>query len=336
MKILVTGSAGFIGSALSIKLLDRGDSVIGIDNHNNYYDPALKESRLSRHINHKNYNHINMDIEDQKAVEELFNEHQFDGVAHLAAQAGVRYSIENPLKYVKTNMVGFGHILEGCRYGNVAHLVYASSSSVYGSNTKIPFSVHDNVDHPISLYAASKKANELMAHTYSHLYDLPTTGLRFFTVYGPWGRPDMALFKFTKAMLAGEKIPVFNYGKHHRDFTYIDDVVEGVIRVLDRLAEPNLQWSGDTPDPGTSQVRWRIYNIGNNSPVELLDYIEAIEEALGIKAEKELLPLQLGDVPDTYADVDDLVKEFDYKPSTRVKHGVKNFVDWFKEFYKIG
>ena len=335
MKVLVTGAAGFIGSALSIRLLDRGDKIIGIDNHNDYYDPKLKEARLIGHKDHPNYTHIRMDIEDGKAVEGLFKEHQFDGVVNLAAQAGVRYSIENPLAYINTNMVGFGHILEGCRHNNVGHLVYASSSSVYGSNTKMPFSVHDNVDHPLSLYAASKKANELMAHTYSHLYDLPTTGLRFFTVYGPWGRPDMALFKFTKAMLAGEKIPVFNYGKHRRDFTYIDDVVEGVIRVLDRLAEPNLQWSGDTPDPCISKVRWRVYNIGNNSPVELFDYIEAIEEALDIKAEKELLPLQPGDVPDTYADVDDLVKEFDYKPSMSVKQGVKNFVDWFKEYHNL-
>ena len=335
MKVLVTGSAGFIGSALSICLLNRGDVVIGIDNHNDYYDPDLKEERLARHINHKNYTHIRIDIKDGKAVEELFKKHQFDGVANLAAQAGVRYSIENPLAYINTNIVGFGHILEGCRHNNIGHLVYASSSSVYGSNTKMPFSVHDNVDHPLSLYAASKKANELMAHTYSHLYDLPTTGLRFFTVYGPWGRPDMALFKFTKAMLAGEKIQVFNYGKHRRDFTYVDDIVEGVIRVLDRPAEPNPQWSGDTPDSGTSQAPWRVYNIGNNSPVELLDYIEAIEEALGIKAEKDLLPLQPGDVPDTYADVDDLVKEFDYKPSMNVKQGVKNFVDWFKEYHNL-
>ena len=335
MKILVTGSAGFIGSALSIKLLDRGDSVIGIDNLNNYYDPALKESRLSRHINHKNYNHINMDIEDQKAVEELFNEHQFDGVAHLAAQAGVRYSIENPLKYIKTNMVGFGHILEGCRYGNVAHLVYASSSSVYGSNTKIPFSIHDNVDHPISLYAASKKANELMAHTYSHLYNLPTTGLRFFTVYGPWDRPDMALQKFTKSILAGEKIQVFNYGKHRRDFTYIDDIVEGVIRVLDQPAIPNQIWDCSQPDPGSSSAPWRIYNIGNNSPVKLLDYIKAIENALGIKADKELLPLQPGDVPDTYADVADLVQDFNYKPSITVNQGVAKYIEWYKNYYNV-
>ena len=335
MKILVTGSAGFIGSALSIKLLDRGDSVIGIDNHNNYYDPALKESRLSRHINHKNYNHINMDIEDQKAVEELFNEHQFDSVVNLAAQAGVRYSIENPLKYIKTNMVGFGHILEGCRYGNVAHLVYASSSSVYGSNTKIPFSVHDNVDHPISLYAASKKANELMAHTYSHLYNLPTTGLRFFTVYGPWDRPDMALQKFTKSILAGEKIQVFNYGKHRRDFTYIDDIVEGVIRVLDQPAIPNQTWHSSQSDPGSSSAPWRIYNIGNNSPVELLDYIKAIEDALGIKADMELLPLQPGDVHDTYADVVDLVRDFDYKPSITVNQGVAKFIEWYKNYYNV-
>ena len=335
MKILVTGSAGFIGSALSIKLLDRDDQVIGIDNHNDYYDPALKKSRLSRHINHKNYIHIHMDIENQKAVEELFNEHQFDSVVNLAAQAGVRYSIENPLKYIKTNMVGFGHILEGCRYGNVAHLVYASSSSVYGSNTKIPFSVHDNVDHPISLYAASKKANELMAHTYSHLYNLPTTGLRFFTVYGPWDRPDMALQKFTKSILAGEKIQVFNYGKHRRDFTYIDDIIEGVIRVLDQPAIPNPNWNSSQPDPGSSSAPWRIYNIGNNSPVELLDYIKAIEDALGVKADMELLPLQPGDVPDTYADVVDLVRDFDYKPSITINQGVAKFIEWYKNYYNV-
>ena len=335
MKILVTGSAGFIGSALSIKLLDRGDSVIGIDNHNNYYDPALKKSRLSRHINHKNYNHFNMDIENQKAVEELFNEHHFDGVVNLAAQAGIRYSIENPLIYLKTNMVGFGHIIEGCRYGNVAHFVYASSSSIYGLNTKIPFSVHDNVDHPISLYAASKKSNELMAHAYSHLYNLPTTGLRFFTVYGPWDRPDMALQKFTKSILAGEKIQIFNYGKHRRDFTYIDDIVEGVIRVLDQPAVPNQVWDSEQPDPGSSSAPWRIYNIGNNSPVKLLDYIKAIEDAVGIKADKELLPLQPGDVPDTYADVADLVRDFDYKPSMTINQGVAKFIEWYKNYYNV-
>jgi len=335
MKVLVTGAAGFIGSALSIRLLDRGDEVIGIDNHNDYYDPNLKEARLVRHINHENYTHIRMDIEDGNAVKVLFKKYQFDGVVNLAAQAGVRYSIENPLAYINTNIVGFAHILEGCRHSKIGHLVYASSSSVYGSNTKMPFSVHDNVDHPLSLYAASKKANELMAHTYSNLYDLPTTGLRFFTVYGPWGRPDMALFKFTKAMLAGEKIPVFNYGKHRRDFTYVDDIVEGVIRVLDRPAIPNPNWQGEEPDPGTSKAPWRVYNIGNNSPVELMDYIEALEEALGIEADKELLPLQPGDVPDTYADMNDLVEEFGYKPEMDVKRGVANFVAWFKQYHSL-
>ena len=335
MKVLVTGSAGFIGSALSIRLLDRGDEVIGIDNHNNYYDPALKEARLARHVDHVKYTHIHMDIENGEAVNELFKDHEFDGVVNLAAQAGVRYSIENPLAYINTNLVGFGNILEGCRHSNVSHLVYASSSSVYGSNEKMPFSIHDNVDHPLSLYAASKKANELMAHTYSCLYNLPTTGLRFFTVYGPWGRPDMALFKFTKAILAGQKLKVFNYGNHRRDFTYIDDIVEGVIRVLDKPAQSNPNWSGKNPDSGTSFAPWRVYNIGNNSPVELMDYIKAIESALGVDAIKELLPLQPGDVPDTYADVDDLVKEFDYKPSMSVTQGVKNFVDWYKEYHNL-
>ena len=334
MKVLVTGSAGFIGSSLSLRLLDRGDEVVGIDNHNDYYDPALKEARLNRHINHPNYKHIRMDIEDQNKVELLFKENQFEGVVNLAAQAGVRYSIENPLAYINTNIVGFAHILEGCRHNQVRHLVYGSSSSVYGSNTSMPFSIHDNVDHPLSLYAASKKANELMAHTYSNLYDLPTTGLRFFTVYGPWGRPDMALFKFTKAILSGEKIQVFNYGKHRRDFTYIDDIVEGVIRVLDKPAAPNNLWNGDNPDSGSSKAPWRVYNIGNNSPVELMDYISAIEDALNMKADKELLPLQPGDVPDTYANVEDLVKDFDYKPSMPVKIGVKNFVNWYKKHYE--
>ena len=335
MKVLVTGAAGFIGSALSIKLLERGDKVVGIDNHNDYYDPELKEARLARHINEVNYTHIRMDIEDGNAVEELFNDYQFDGVVNLAAQAGVRYSIENPLAYINTNMVGFSHILEGCRHNNVGHLVYASSSSVYGSNTKIPFSVHDSVEHPLSLYGATKKANELMAHTYSHLYNLPTTGLRFFTVYGPWGRPDMALFKFTKAILAGTKIPVFNYGKHRRDFTYIDDIVEGVMRVLNKAAQPNLNWNGDNPDSASSTAPWRVYNIGNNNPVELMDYIEALENSLSIKAKKELLPLQPGDVPDTYADVDDLVKEFGYKPSMNVNQGIDNFVKWYMEYNRV-
>ena len=335
MKVLVTGAAGFIGSALCIRLLDRGDMVFGIDNHNDYYDTKLKEARLARHADHPNYHHFRIDIEDRKAVEELFKEHQFEGVVNLAAQAGVRYSIENPFTFINTNIVGFGHILESCRLNNVDHLVYASSSSVYGSNTKMPFSVHDNVDHPVSLYATTKKANELMAHTYSSLYDLPTTGLRFFTVYGPWGRPDMALFKFARAMLAGEKIQVFNYGKHSRDFTYVDDIVEGVVRVLDRPAKPNLHWSGDNPDPGTSLAPWRVYNIGNNNRVELMDYVEALENSMGIKAEKELLPLQPGDVQDTYAAVDDLVEEFGYKPLMNVKQGVENFVKWYKEYNNL-
>ena len=324
MKILVTGAAGFIGSALSIRLLDRGDEVIGIDNLNDYYDPKLKEARMARHLNHSNFTHVNINLEDREGIKKLFEREKPQGVVNLAAQAGVRYSIENPLAYVDTNLVGFAHILEGCRHNNVEHFVYASSSSVYGSNTNMPFSIHDNVDHPLSLYAATKKANELMAHTYSNLYNLPTTGLRFFTVYGPWGRPDMALFKFTKAMLEGESIPVFNYGKHRRDFTYIDDIVEGVIRVLDRPASSNPDWDGANPDSGTSKAPWRVYNIGNNSPVELMDYIGALEESLGIEADKEMLPLQDGDVPDTYANVDDLVKEFDYKPDMPVKTGVAN------------
>lgn len=335
MKVLVTGSAGFIGSALSIRLLDRGDDVVGLDNHNDYYDPDLKEARLSRHIDNPKYEHIRADIEDKELITEIFESYKFDGVINLAAQAGVRYSIENPHAYLNSNILGFGNILEGCRNSSISHLVYASSSSVYGSNTEMPFSIHHNVDHPLSLYAASKKANELMAHTYSHLYKLPTTGLRFFTVYGPWGRPDMALFKFTDAILSGKKIQVFNYGKHRRDFTYIDDIVEGVVRVLDKPAKSNPNWSGEAPDPGSSLSPWRIYNIGNNSPVELMDYIEAIESTLGMKADKELLPLQQGDVPDTYADVDDLVKEFDYKPATSIKLGVKNFVEWYKTYNNL-
>lgn len=334
MKVLVTGAAGFIGSALCINLLKRGDIVVGIDNHNDYYDPKLKEDRLARHLGHENYTHIKMDIECKNSVEKLFNKHHFDKVVNLAAQAGVRYSIENPAAYINSNMVGFGHILEGCRHHNIKHLVYASSSSVYGANTKMPFSVHDNVDHPLSLYAASKKANELMAHTYSNLYNLPTTGLRFFTVYGPWGRPDMALFMFTKAIIEGKKIPVFNYGKHRRDFTYIDDIVEGIVRVLDNIAKSNPEWNGDRPDPGTSSAPWRVYNIGSSSPVELQDYIAAIEDALEIKADKELLPLQPGDVPDTYADVTDLFSDVGYKPSMNVAEGVKNFVNWYTSYHK--
>jgi UDP-glucuronate 4-epimerase len=335
MKILVTGSAGFIGSALALRLLERGDTVIGLDNHNDYYDPALKEARLGRLLCHPGYIHLRQDISDGGAVREVFSQHRPQRVVNLAAQAGVRYSIENPLAYIQSNIVGFAHILEGCRHHGVEHLVYASSSSVYGANTQMPFSIHQNVDHPLSLYAASKKSNELMAHTYGHLYGLPTTGLRFFTVYGPWGRPDMALFKFTRAILAGEPIQVFNYGKHRRDFTYVDDIVEGIIRVLDRPAPRNSDWSGARPDPASSTAPWRVYNIGNNKPVELLDYIAAIEAALGRKAIKELLPLQAGDVPDTYANVDDLVSEFQYRPATSVEQGIGHFVAWYRDYYKV-
>lgn len=333
MNVLVTGAAGFIGSALILRLLERGDEVVGIDNHNDYYDPALKEARLARHLCHQNYTHLRVDIADRKAIEDCFALYKPNRVVNLAAQAGVRYSIENPLAYINSNIVGFAHILEGCRDNGVEHLVYASSSSVYGANTTMPFSVRHNVDHPLSLYAASKKSNELMAHTYSHLYNLPTTGLRFFTVYGPWGRPDMALFKFTKAILAGEPIEVFNYGKHRRDFTYIDDIVEGIIRVLDKPAQSNPNWSGAEPDAGSSLAPWRIYNIGNNSPVELMDYIAALEKSLGKKAEMELLPMQPGDVPDTYADVTDLFEQFHYKPTRSVERGVTNFVRWFNNYY---
>lgn len=333
MKILVTGAAGFIGSALTLRLLQRGDEVIGIDNHNDYYDPALKEARLARHLNHANYTHLRIDLADRQAIDAAFEEHKPQRVVNLAAQAGVRYSIENPLAYINSNIVGFAHILEGCRRIGVEHLVYASSSSVYGANTTMPFSVHHNVDHPLSLYAASKKSNELMAHTYSHLFNIPTTGLRFFTVYGPWGRPDMALFKFTKVILAGKKIPVFNYGKHRRDFTYIDDIVEGVIRVLDHPAQPNTAWSGAAPHAGSSLAPWRVYNIGSSRPVELMDYIAALEKALGKKAVIEMLPLQLGDVPDTYADVCDLESKFGYRPSTTVEEGVLQFVAWYRTHY---
>jgi UDP-glucuronate 4-epimerase len=335
MKILVTGSAGFIGSTLTLRLLERGDEVVGIDNHNDYYDPALKEARLARFAGHPNYTHLRIDLADRQAIDQAFKKHKPRRVVNLAAQAGVRYSIENPYAYIDSNIVGFAHILEGCRQHGVDHLVYASSSSVYGANTAMPFSVHQNVDHPLSLYAASKKANELMAHTYSNLYNLPTTGLRFFTVYGPWGRPDMALFKFTKAIIDGEPIQVFNYGKHRRDFTYVDDVVEGVIRALDRPAPSNKAWDGDYPDPGTSRAPWRVYNVGNNSPVQLLDYISAIEKALGKTAQKELLPLQAGDVPDTFADVQDLVVQFDYKPVTAVKEGIDRFVSWYRDYFMV-
>ena len=333
MKILVTGSAGFIGSALVLRLLARGDTVVGIDNHNNYYDPTLKDARLARHAKHPRYTHLRIDLADRQAIQDAFKTHQPQRVVNLAAQAGVRYSIDNPLAYIDSNIVGFANILEGCRHNGVEHLVYASSSSVYGANTAMPFSVHHNVDHPLSLYAASKKANELIAHTYSHLYDLPTTGLRFFTAYGPWGRPDMALFKFTKAILAGEPIQVFNYGKHLRDFTYIDDIVEGIIRILDRAAFSNSEWNSDCPDPATSKAPWRVYNIGNSAPVELMDYVGALEKALGKKAEIELLPLQAGDVPDTYANVDNLLEQFGYKPATTVEKGIECFVDWYRDYF---
>lgn len=334
MKILVTGSAGFIGSTLSIRLLARGDEVIGLDNLNDYYDVNLKKARLARIESHSNFTDIRLNLEDREDIAELFKKHKPDRVVNLAAQAGVRYSLENPLAYIDSNVLGFANILEGCRHNGIEHLVYASSSSVYGANTNMPFSVHHNVDHPLSFYAASKKANELMAHTYSHLYDLPTTGLRFFTVYGPWGRPDMALFMFTKSILAGKPIDVFNYGNHRRDFTYVDDIVEGIIRVLDQPAPPNPEWTGDASDPATSLAPYRIYNIGNNSPVELMRYIEVLEECLGKKAQKNLLPLQPGDVPDTYADVTALIDDTGYKPNTSVEDGVARFVEWYRNYYK--
>ena len=335
MKILVTGSAGFIGSALTLRLLTRGDTVVGIDNHNDYYDPAIKEARLERFIDNPNYTHLRVDLTNRQIIEEAFTNYKPECVVNLAAQAGVRYSIENPLAYINSNIVGFAHILEGCRHNDVEHLVYASTSSVYGANTSMPFSVHQNVDHPLSVYSASKKSNELMAHTYSHLYGLPTTGLRFFTVYGPWGRPDMALFLFTKAILSNKKIQVFNHGKHRRDFTYIDDIVEGIIRTLEAPATCNLEWNSDQPDPGSSNAPWRVYNIGNNKPIELMDYIAALEKALGKTAEKEFLPLQAGDVPATYANVDDLVEQFDYKPSTSVEEGINRFVSWYRDYFKV-
>lgn len=335
MKIMVTGTAGFIGNHLALRLLERGDEVIGIDNLNDYYDVNLKLSRLVRIEDHPGFTDVRLDIADRTGMEAVFKKYQPQKVVNLAAQAGVRYSIQNPHAYIDSNIVGFINILEGCRHNNVEHLVYASSSSVYGANESMPFSVHDNVDHPLSLYAASKKANELMAHTYSNLYQLPTTGLRFFTVYGPWGRPDMALFLFTKAIMAGEKIDVFNYGKHRRDFTYIDDIVEGVIRTLDHNAEPNPEWSGAKPDPGTSKAPWRVYNIGNQSPVELLSYIDTLERFLGKTVEKNLLPLQPGDVPDTYADVEALVTDVGYKPNTTIEQGIERFVAWYREYYQV-
>jgi UDP-glucuronate 4-epimerase len=333
VKILVTGTAGFIGNALALRLLERGGQIIGVDNLSNYYDVRLKEARLARVKSHPAFTDIRADIGDRARMAEVFATHKPQRVVNLAAQAGVRYSIENPQAYIDTNLVGFGNILEECRGNGVEHLVYASSSSVYGANTRLPFSVHDNVDHPMSLYAATKKANELMAHAYSSLHALPSTGLRFFTVYGPWGRPDMALFKFTKAILAGEPIDVFNYGKHRRDFTYIDDIVEGIVRALDRIPSPDASWSGDKPDSATSYAPYRLYNIGNNQPVELMRYIEVLEDCLGRKAEKNLLPLQNGDVPETYADVDDLVRDTGYRPATQIETGVRRFVKWYQGYY---
>ena len=333
MKILVTGAAGFIGFHTAKQLLNRGDTVVGLDNFNDYYDVSLKESRAAVLDGYDSFSMHRIDLADRDAIESMFKKEQFDKVVHLAAQAGVRYSIENPHSYIQSNIVGMLHILEGCRHHKVKHLVYASSSSIYGSNTAMPFSIHQNVDHPLALYGATKKANELMAHTYSNLYDLPTTGLRFFTVYGPYGRPDMALFLFTKNILAGKPIDVFNYGKHRRDFTYIDDIVEGVIRTLDHTATANPDWDPADPDPGTSCVPYRIYNIGNQQPVELMDYIGAIEDCLGKKAEMNLLPLQDGDVPDTWADTKDLASDVGYQPSTSIEVGVKNFVEWYLEFY---
>lgn len=333
MKILVTGAAGFIGATQSIRLLERGDEVVGIDNLNDYYAVELKLARLARLQKYPNFKFVKLDIADRAAMAAFFAEEMPQRVVHLAAQAGVRYSITHPHAYMDSNIAGFMNILEGCRHHQVEHLVYASSSSVYGANTKMPFSVHDNVDHPVSLYAASKKANELMAHTYSHLYKLPTTGLRFFTVYGPWGRPDMSPILFAKNITEGKPIDVFNYGNHRRDFTYIDDIVTGVAKVLDRPAQSNPSWSSENPDPGTSTAPYRVYNIGNNNPVHLLDFIQALEDAIGKKATKNLLPMQPGDVPDTYADVSDLASEFGYKPATSIKDGVTAFVKWYKGYY---
>jgi UDP-glucuronate 4-epimerase len=335
MSILITGSAGFIGSALCLKLLNLGEKIIGIDNHNHYYDPKLKENRIKRFIDNTNYKHLRVDLSDKDAIENIFKTHKPQRVINLAAQAGVRYSIENPLAYINSNIVGFTHILEGCRHHKIKHLIYASSSSVYGANTKMPFSENDSVDHPLSLYAASKKSNELMAHTYSYLYNLPTTGLRFFTVYGPWGRPDMALFKFTKAILEEKPIDVFNYGNHTRDFTYIDDIVDGIIKTIYNPASSDDKWDSSKPDSSSSKAPWRIYNIGNNKPVKLMDYIEALEKNLKKKANINFLPLQTGDVPNTYASVDNLKKNFNYNPSTSVFDGISSFVRWYKEYFKL-
>ena len=335
MKVLITGTAGCIGHALALRVLARGDEIVGVDNLNGYYDVSLKRDRLSHLEPHPNFTDVRLDLENADGMAELFATHRPQRVVNLAAQAGVRYSLENPQAYINANISGFLNVLEGCRHNAVEHLVYASSSSVYGASTNMPFSVHQNVDHPVSLYAASKKSNELMAHTYSHLFNIPTTGLRFFTVYGPWGRPDMALFLFTQSILADEPINVFNHGKHQRDFTYIDDIVEGVIRTLDNVASPNPDWSGNSPDPGSSLAPFKIYNIGSNNPVELLRYIEIIENCLGKKAIKNMLPMQRGDVPATYADVEDLILDVDYKPTTRVEDGIAKFVEWYRSYYGV-
>jgi UDP-glucuronate 4-epimerase len=335
-RVLVTGAAGFIGHALTERLLARGDEIVGLDNLNDYYEVALKQDRLKRLEDSPGFQFVKLDLSDSKSIEALFAGQAFDVVVHLAAQAGVRYSLTNPHAYAQSNMVGFLNILEGCRHSKVKHLVFASSSSVYGANTRMPFSVHDNVDHPISLYAASKKANELMAHAYSHLYRLPCTGLRFFTVYGPWGRPDMAYFKFTRAILAGRPIDIYNHGQMSRDFTYIDDIVEGVMRTMDRVAPANDAWNSDKPDPGTSTAPYRVYNIGNHSPVDLGHFIEVLEGTLGRKAIRNMLPMQPGDVPATYADIADLQRDTGFSPSTPIEDGVRRFVDWYKSYYKIG
>jgi len=333
MRVLVTGAAGFIGSHVAHALLGRGDEVVGFDNVNDYYDPSLKEARLARLADERGFEFLRGDLTDADAVAAAFGELRPDRVVHLAAQAGVGHSLTNPHAYVDSNVTGTLNVLEACRHGGVEHLVYASSSSVYGANTAMPFSVHQNVDHPISLYAATKKATELMAHTYSHLYDIPTTGLRFFTVYGPWGRPDMALFIFTSAILDGRPIDVFNEGRMQRDFTYIDDIVEGVLRVLDRVAVADPAWSGKAPDPASSTAPYRLYNIGNHNPVELMDFVRAIESALGRPAKLNYLPMQPGDVPATYADVDDLVRDVGFSPSTPIEVGIGRFVDWYRSYY---
>ncbi len=335
MKFLVTGAAGFIGYHTATRLLDRGDEVVGLDIVNDYYDVSLKEARLARLAPYPAFRFVRLDLADRDAMAALFARERFDRVIHLAAQAGVRYSLTNPFAYIESNLAGFATILEGCRHNGVAHLAYASSSSVYGANTQMPFSVHHNVDHPVSLYAATKKANELLAHSYSHLFRLPTTGLRFFTVYGPWGRPDMALFLFTRAILAGEPITVFNHGNMERDFTFIDDIVEGVVRVADRIAAPNADWSGDAPDPASSSAPYRLYNIGNNRPEKLLHLIEVLEASLGRKAVKQLMPMQPGDVRATAADVDDLARDVGFKPATPLEVGVRRFVDWYRAYYSV-